>query len=60
MDEDRVELHNGDKVGVVSSPSDTDEDLNSSKYEETLSDDSHLSDDVLLDSRSRLPSKTVL
>ena len=55
LDEQR--LWNGNhRDHEESSLSDTDDDLNSSKYDE-FSDDSVLSDDTVLTERSRLPSK---
>ena len=56
LDEQR--LWNGtSKEHEESSLSDTDDDLNSSRYED-FSDDSVLSDDTILTERSRLPSKS--
>lgn len=61
LDDEKVGLCNGDKEhgDTGSSLSDTEDDLNSSKHDE-LSDDSMLSDDVILTERARLPSKKSL
>ena len=61
LDDEKAGLWNGNKEQGESgsSLSDTEDDLNSSKHEE-LSDDSILSDDVILTERARLPSKQSL